>query len=67
MTKLKYTYVYNLLLSIGLGLFIIYLMPDFFNKYKVKLADQSKLIHQKHYFGITTLTMMVLVKKFTEE
>jgi len=43
MTKLKYTYVYNLLLSIGLGLFIIYLIPDFFNKYKVRLADQSRL------------------------
>ena len=42
MTKLKHTYIYNIILSIGIGLLIIYFLPSFFSKYKVKLIEHKK-------------------------
>ena len=43
MTNLKHTYIYNIILSLGIGLLIIYFLPSFFSKFQVKLVEQRKV------------------------
>ena len=42
MTKPKHTYIYNILLSISIGLIIIYFLPDLFDKYNIELSTREK-------------------------
>lgn len=42
MTSPTHTYLYNIILAIGIGILIIYFLPSFFSKYQVNLVEQDK-------------------------